>query len=191
MNHKATLVIATLTIGMITATVRADGISQQIGAFASYQDTEDIEESYGGGLKYVVMLEDIGPKLDCGLDARASWVVFDSDYPDQGMDFDIAAIELTALARYALHGDTKVYAGIGFGYYFFDDGEDVTEHVSLDADTGLYGLIGIEQRVAGNVSLFVEAKYLWLEAAVDGHSDGNDELDLSGLGGTIGISIAL
>ena len=191
MTNKIQLVVA-LMIGLATVVASADErISHQIGAFSSYQDTGGAEGADGAGLKYVFMLDEVAPKLDCGFDVRASWLVLDTDKLSGVDDLDIIPIEVTALARYSVCGRTELYGGLGLGYYFFDDGEDVVEYMNVDAETGFYGLSGIEVHITESVLLFLEVKYLWLEADIDGAAVDNNELDLSGYATGFGVAWTL
>ena len=190
MKNLTQSVIAALAIGMVAATTQAEGISHQIGGFATYQDTAEMAEWYGGGVKYVLMHEEVAPKLDCGFDIRASVLLFDMDYDDEETDLiGVTPIEVSLLARYALLEGSKVYAGAGAGYYFVDDDED--RNVEIDNGIGFHCILGYEQNITETISVFAEAKYLWLELDADFVHAGENEADLGGFGASFGVAFNL
>ena len=180
MNTPKCAVMTVAIVALMSASAVAATVSQQAGPLVAYQDTEDIEEGYGAGLKYVVMWENVAPKLACGLDIRAGWLTYDGDDNDYGMDLDVFPVELTALAGYEVFGGTRPYAGIGVGGYFFDADEDDAD---IDDDVGFYGVLGWDQGLTEQVSVFAEAKYLWLEPDANG-----EDLDLGGFGANVGVA---
>jgi len=161
----------------------AGEIVQQISPFASYQNTEDMDNGIGGGLKYVVTYGEVIPHLDAGLDVRASWLMFDGDDNDYRADLDMVPIELTFLAQYEVFAGCKPYLGVGVGYYIFDSDE-----IDIDDDLGCYGIVGWNQKVLEHLSVFAEAKYLLLEPDVNGGTPTAD-IDLSGVGANVGIAV--
>lgn len=170
---------------MVAATVLASAgamamnLSQQAGLYAAYQDTEDMKDGFGAGFKYVLMWNNVAPKLSCGVDIRAGWLTYDGDDNDYGADLDIVPVELSILAGYEVFNGARPYAGMGVGYYFFDAEGD---RLDMDDDVGFLGILGWDQRLTEQVSVFAEAKYLWLEP------DANDtDPDLGGFGADVGV----
>lgn len=73
---------------------------------------------------------------------------------------------------------TRPYVGGGIGYYFFDE-----DDADVDDEVGYYCVAGIDQSVGNGISVFAEAKYLWLEP----DSDFGD-VELDGFGANIGAA---
>ena len=113
------------------------------------------------------------------VDARASWVHFDDT------DIDMIPLEAAALLNFPLFWEHIVpYIGAGGGYYLFDgDGAD------LDDQVGFFPLAGLEIGLH-NVSILVEARWLFLETDVDnakGELRNITEADVDGFGANIGL----
>ena len=183
MNTRRSICTALMTIVLGVGLAQAGGISQRVGLFATYQDTEDMEDGYGAGLKYVILFQDVAPRLDCGIDVRTSWLTYDSDDNDFRADLDIIPVELLAVAGYKVADGTRLYTGAGAGYYFFDSDE-----IELDDDIGLVAMLGCDQRVTDMLSLFAEAKYLWLEPDVE-TSGAAADMDIGGIGANVGVAL--
>ncbi len=173
-------IIVTMLIVIVAGTAAAGGISQQAGPFVTYQNTEDMEDGYGVGLKYLKMIQDVVPKLDCGVDVRASWLTYDGDDNDFRADLDIIPLEVFALMRYDVLAGTRAYAGVGLGYYVFD-----SDYVDIDDDIGFSAMVGCDQRVSDILSVFADVRYLWLEPDVNAKAD----IDLGGVGANIGLAL--
>jgi hypothetical protein len=113
------------------------------------------------------------------VDGRASWIYFE--------DFEIHMIPLEAALRLnlPLFGERIIpYVGAGGGYYFFE-----ADDVDLDDDVGYFPLVGLEVGFR-SVAVFAEARWLFLEADVDGALDeleDLDEADVDGLGINVGL----
>ena len=174
-------IMEAMLILMIAGTAAAGGLSQQAGPFATCQNTEDMEDGYGVGLKYLVMFQDVKPKLDYGVDVRASWLTYDSDDNDFRADLDIIPLEVSTLVRYEILAGTRLYAGVGLGYYVFD-----SDDVDIDDDIGISAMVGYDKRVVDTLSVFAEVRHLWLEPDLNTGSD----IDLGGGGVNIGITLS-
>lgn len=182
MKTTTTVLMATVAI-VVAGLANAGEVAQQVAPFAAYQNTEDMDNGYGGGLKYAVTYDGLMPHLDVGVDVRAAWLTFSEDDNDYGVDLDMVPIELTFLARYEVLDGSKPYVGVGVGYYFFDSDE-----IDIDDELGCYGIVGWNQKVMEHLSVFAEAKYLLLEPDVNGVASTAD-IDLSGVGANIGIAM--
>lgn len=89
---------------------------------------------------------------------------------------DVVALPLEAglLAFLPLGESFCLYGGPGIGYYLFD-GEIRTEQgpwettysLDLDDEGGYYVLLGIRTELARNTAVFLEAKYTWVETALE------------------------
>jgi opacity protein-like surface antigen len=182
-KERVYMTLAAMLIVVAGSTAKADGCSQQAGPFATYQNTEDMEDGYGAGLKYVLMFQDVVPNLDCGIDVRTSWLTYDSDDNDFRADLDVIPIEVSAVARYEVLDGTRAYVGMGVGYYFIDSDE-----IEIDDEVGLSAMLGCDQRIVDKLSVFAEVRYLWLEPDLDIRGLDAD-VDLSGVGANVGLAL--
>jgi len=183
---QQTLVIMVVT-AMMTGLAAAQTLSQQAGAYASWLNADDLDDGFGVGLKYSLMVQDVAPalpKLGVGFDVRAGWLTFDGDDNDYGVDVDMFPIELTALVSYEVMDGAKPYAGLGVGYYFFDAD---SRWYDVDDEFGVYALLGWDQKVYEGLSVFAEAKYLWLEPDIKGPGRSKADLDVGGFGVNLGV----
>lgn len=169
--------------------------------FGSYLDTEDLEETVGGGVK-----AGFGDALQ--LELRATYLPdltedFESFVDDPGDDpgrftNDIEAIPLDVGVKYSFGYDQPVnfYVGGGGTYFLLD-----AERGEVDDEVGFYGVGGIEiARSTGGFGFFAEVIYRDVEAVVDrdpqDFRDLDDiefdrirkrDLDVGGLGANAGI----
>jgi hypothetical protein len=173
-------IMVTMLMVIVAGTAAAEGLSQQAGPFATYQNTQDMEDGYGVGVKYLKMFQDVVPKLDCGVDVRASWLAYDGDDNDFRADLDIIPLEVFALVRYEVLAGTRSYVGVGLGYYVFD-----SDYIDIDDDIGFSAMVGCDKRIVDTLSVFAEVRYLWLEPDVNTEAD----IDLEGVGANIGIAL--
>lgn len=169
--------------------------------FGSYLDTEDLEDTVGGGVKV-----GFGDALQ--LELRGTYLPdltedFESFAADPGEDpgrfsNDIEAIPLDVGLKYSFGHDQPVnfYLGGGGTYFFLD-----AERGEIDDEAGFYGVGGIEfARATGGFGFFAEVIYRQVEATVDrdpedfGDIDDIDftdllerDLDVGGIGANAGI----
>ncbi len=154
-----TLILMAVLVAAGTAGAQNSGA--EFGVFATYIDSDDLDEGVGGGAKL-----EFNPIDWLSIDARASWIMFDDP------DVDMIPLELAALVNIPL-ADEKIvpYAGVGGGYYIFDaDGFD------LDDEVGFFPLVGLEIGME-RVSFLVEARWLFLESDLDDAEDELGDLD--------------
>jgi opacity protein-like surface antigen len=189
------LSVAMLTLamtGIMSAVTQAAPVTQQAGAYASWLDSEDLDQGYGAGMKYSVMWRELVPSMPglmLGLDARIGWLTFDGEDNDFGVDVDVCPVELTFLAKHEIAewNHAAPYVGAGVGGYFFDVEDD--DALDMDDEVGFHVVAGWEQPVTDRVSLFAEARYLWLEPDIE-TSASDDELEVGGFGANVGVCIA-
>lgn len=175
---------ALLVAGWVVPSVHAgEGAIQQLGVFGAYQDAGDLDQGLGGGAHCTFLFLEVAPGLDLGFDARGTWLTFDGEDNDFQADVDMIPVEGSVVALYSIREGTRPFIGAGAGYYFFDSDE-----IDIDDEVGFFARAGLEQQLSANLSLFAEAKYLWLEPEVEGFS--GDEIDLNGLGANAGLSFS-
>lgn len=146
--------------------------------FGSYLDTEDLEETIGGGVKAgfggALQLELRGSYLP---DLTEDFESFADDPGDDPGDFtnDIEAIPLDVGVKYNFGADQPLnfYVGGGGTYFLLD-----AERGEIDDEVGFYGVVGVEfARSVGGVGFFAEAIYREVEATVNRDVDDFDDLD--------------
>lgn len=184
MKALKTKAMIAMIAAMISVSAMAGTFSQQAGPYASWLNAEDLDNGYGAGLKYNVMYEGVLPRLGLGLDVRGGWLMFEGDDNDYGTDLDMFPVEATALASYEVFDGAKPYAGVGIGGYFFDEDDDA---VDVDDELGFYVVLGWDQSIMKHLSVFAEAKYLWLEPEAKGPAGVEQDLDVGGFGANVGI----
>mgnify|MGYP000420909057 FL=1 len=165
-------------------------IEQQIGVFGAYQNTDDLDEGYGGGLRYAVFGNMAEPgsaspleSIDIGGDLRASWL---AGYEADGNDFetDIYPVQANLLVRPEFKNGLRPYAGGGIGYAWFDEDNGNTNY-ELDDEWTYSVLLGIDQEINEQFSMFVEGEYMWLQPDIENDSG---EADLDGFGVNVGVN---
>lgn len=134
------------------------------GLFGTFYDTEDVDQSVGGGIR---------TRLGW-LDLRASFLNdLTRDTEPERLDFELQAIPLEAgLAfNFLESGAWSPYAGGGASYMMLDSDE-----VEIDDEVGFYGVLGSDFGMRDNLNFMVEAIYRNMEAKVD-----RDPRNLSGI----------
>lgn len=195
------------------------------GILGTYQVPRDGDDGYGTLLRYQW---DLTPESKgAQLFAQGGYLdgFGESNYTagsgSLGMDVDleVAPLEFGVLYDIAMTKQGALYVGLGIGYYFIDnsmtikadpdsvpENADVGASISFADEFGAFALAGWEHDLAGNLSLFAEARYTYLDVDVDerwtiihpettsGMSDSkielrseSDEYDLGGLGATLGL----
>ena len=146
--------------------------------FGSYLDTEDLDQSVGGGVR-----AGFGNRFQ--LDLRATYFPdltedFESFVDDPGTDpgrfqNDVEAIPVDVGLKLNFNPDEgwNPYVGGGATYWFLD-----TERGEIDDEAGFYLAGGIElARATGGVGFFGEVIYRDVEATVNRDPDAFDDLD--------------
>jgi hypothetical protein len=184
---KKILVMA-IAIGLGVAAAYAGG---GLGVYGTFMDTEDMDSGFGGGLKFKFdVVQYVAAEL------RASYVTRFEENSDELDNLYMIPVEADLLFNLPL-GDSPVtiYAGGGGGYYilpeFETDGFGGKTDIDLEDTFGFFGIGGVELALAENVSLFAEAKYLFLEVDTltidDVEVGGDDAIDFSGISANAGI----
>lgn len=183
---KTSKILALFALVAILASGATAQTLQQGGLGASWMYSDDLDNGYGATAKYVLLYQDLAPRVAGGLDIRSGWTTFDGEDNDYDTDVDVYPVEITALLDYEVADGANPYVGVGAGYYFFD--VDDEGGYDVDDDYGVYGLVGWDQNINKQVSVFAEAKYLWLEPDVDGPYGFSDDIDAGGCGVTLGLN---
>ena len=142
---KRIAIVVVLCLGM-AATAQA---GNRVGAFGSYVDQEN-GSAYGGGVKYEWMADQ-----NFGAEARVSYLT------GEEADGNVIPLELGLVGQIPVE-KVFLYAGIGGGYYIYQDvapaigGWDVEEP---DPVLGFYLLGGIRYDLNESLTLFAEVKY--------------------------------
>lgn len=150
-------------------TVKAEMLGSELGAFYSYVDSEDLGIGHGLGAKLKLNVMEI-----LSIEGRASYMEFE--------DNDIEMIPLEAAAMFVLPlGNFRPYAGLGAGYYIFSgNGWDLSDEI------GYFPMVGLQLNIGSDLGLFAEGRWVFLESDIE---NSPNEVDVSGLGVNIGISL--
>ena len=195
---------------------------QSVGVLGAYQDAKDGDAGYGGLLRYQY---DVDPEAgSLRFFAQAGYLTgFGDDYQEssveEGVSFtirdeievDVMPLEIALLYDWPVADSTELYGGAGVGYYLTDSdidlrvesmgvGLDLSSWASFDTDDelGFFGLIGVEQVVVDQVTLFAELRYSYLEVRTrttlripdDPVESWSEDADLVGVGANIGVAVA-
>ena len=152
--------------------------ASDFAVFGSYQDTEDLEDTVGGGIKTnfgeVFQLELRATYLPDLTEDFASFVDDPGEDPGRFTN-DIEAIPLDAGLKYnfAPGAGVNPYVGGGGTYWLLD-----AERGEVDDEAGFYVEGGLEfSRAAGGMGFFAEAIYRDVEATVSRDPENFDDLD--------------
>lgn len=177
-----------VSLPLIGSAQAADGnfseFDQQVGVYGVYQDSDDLDEGYGGGLRYAAFTPVAKPKasllksIDIGADFRGEYI---TDLDSGPIDTDMYPLKANLLLRTQFQNGLSAYAGGGAGYVWFDEDDG-----DLDDDVTYQALVGLDQKITSRVSLFVEGEYMWLEADND---NGGGDMDMDGFGMNVGINV--
>jgi opacity protein-like surface antigen len=162
----------------------AMNIDQQVGIFGSYQDTDDLDEGYGVGLRYALFANVADPApdsvlkgIDIGGDVRGSWL---ADYDKNTFDTDMYPVQANLLVRTKFQNGFRPYTGCGVGYVWFDnDGKELDDEYSYSA------ILGFDQMITERLSFFIEGEYMWLKPD---YENGPGEAEMDGFRANAGIN---
>lgn len=157
-----------------------------IGVFASFWDTDQGDEAWGGGAK-----------VRAGIfEARATYyadVSADTNPKISGLDVSSIPIEVGLAYNFAPEFVFNPYVGAGVSYYFLD-----TDVGSIDDEFGWYAVVGGEFGMASGFSVLAELQYRWVEGSVSADAGDfedttitvgrNVDLDLSGIAVNLGVA---
>lgn len=160
------------------------------GLFASYWDPKDGDGAVGPGIKLSI---EMVPAIQMGL--RVSY--FDDIGKDRrGADVQLQAIPVEAdlVLNIPVMETSKLYAGLGLGYYMFDADVKLADGTKPDADAGdkvgYYFIAGAEMGVQEFAALFAEVKYTVVKADdIKVGVDGLDNGKLDGVGVNLGLMV--
>lgn len=175
--------VATLAFALVAQL----SFAGSLGLFGSYWDAKDADDAFGGGVKLKV---DMGQAVY--LELRGSYFQFeDKDGPLKATMDVIPAEAGLIFALVPAHQAFRPYIGGGVGYYFMEGelsgaGEKVT--LDIGDEIGYYAVAGAEFTVSQSISLFIEAKYTWLEIKKVEDLDADTKLD--GVGANAGLLIS-
>lgn len=179
-----------IVVGLaLVSTAKAEGgifssVEQQVGIYGLYQDSDDIEDAYGGGFRYAAFTPVARPmssfleSVDIGADFRGEYIL---DFDRGHIDTDMVPLKANLLLRTKFTNGLRAYAGGGVGYAWFDESDG-----RLGDDILYSALLGIDQEIGSNLSLFVEGEYMWLNPDDDlrgGH------VDMDGFGVNAGLNL--
>lgn len=142
---KRVVMIAVVCLGM--AAVAQAG--NRAGVFGSYVE-QDNSSGYGGGVKYEWMAEQ-----NYGVEARVSYLTGDDT------DGNVIPLEVGLVGQVPVE-KVFLYAGIGGGYYIYQDVAPMIggwDEEDPDPAFGFYVLGGIRYDLNENLTLFGEVKY--------------------------------
>lgn len=177
-------ILAVLIVGIATCScVFANGL----GGYGTYWQAKDSDDNaYGVGAKVRL---DVLPFIS--IEGRGNY------FPDFQYNewLKVNVKNLEALATVNLPTETvDLYAGGGAGYYWFEGtGTDGASDPNLDNKVGVFGVAGINIKVAASLVIFFEGKYTWVDANIDDaweHAKEQDEGKLDGPGASLGIMLA-
>lgn len=167
------------TLLVLGTFLSAASYATSLSFFASYWDTDRLDEAFGGGIGVGIP---IGPVVE--LDLRATYLEELTDDPIDGIFdddedvFEETSVELLPLdlgLRFNFHrvGVFNPYVGAGGTYYLLDvDGRGA----DIDDEVGYYGLVGARFGDDDGVGFFTELLYRKVQATVVG--DDPDDFDL-------------
>jgi hypothetical protein len=173
-NWLALVILGILLLG----TFRVAALDFSVGGYGSYFDADEAGDAYGGGA-----LVRMGILKLFAVDGRAGYF----DLPDS--DISLVPLEAAATFRLPLFKETLVpYAGVGVGYYLYDDSDEV----EIDDGVGFFPLLGLELRFGAKKqwALFGEARWLFISTDIESAGDDLLELDDEEIDG-VGVNLGL
>ena len=159
-----TLLFPTVVLAFLVVAAPAGAL----GAFAHWQNSEDMDSGFGFGVKHKFQ---IVPVLSA--EARAAWI----GYGSKGSLASLNMYPLEAIAKAKLG---LLYGGAGVGWYPFSG------DLSPKASVGGTILAGGEFTLFG-LGAFAEGRYLFLEADEDDSIGTKRKMD--GFGASLGVII--
>ena len=191
------LLLPMLVVALFLAAAPAS--ATDLSLFGSWMDTKDLDDSFGGGVKF-----DFTFGGTFGLEFRGTYYpelgktfgdLIDDDDPIFDLEVDGIPVDMGFILQFGPGKNFFISAG---GTYWFLD-SNVGE---IDDEVGWYAAAGFKTgNPAGGVGLFVEGIYRDVDGTVDtdlGDIDNIDDiddidaaehvgLDLSGVGANVGV----
>ncbi len=174
-----------LTLAVAIGFVTQAALGAGLGVFGSYWDPKDADSEIGFGARLSIPL---GP--DVSLDLRGRYFEFEESSNGGKATLEVIPIEAALIFQLAYQGPVYPYVGGGGGYYLFDlewEGPEGRVNPNVDDEFGWFVLGGLQLPLADNISLFGEAKYMWLkiERIAGFETTGDNRLD--GFGANVGL----
>ena len=172
--------IILLTVSALTAQ------AQWVGGYASYWDTEDFGDTYGGGFVGHWQVHEL-----IAVEGRGVWYR-DTSGPE-GEEIEPATLGIGPALTVAMNEKWTGYGSVVgtvfmFARDFLVDGEEVIDDDSADLGVTFTGGLRLERQ--SNWSLLAEAYYNTVTIDTKAVRDGeivDDEIDLDGFGVNLGI----
>lgn len=187
--------LAWVFFSLVGTAAYADG---GFSLYGSYWDTDDADETFGGGLTWTIPLGEV-----VGLDLRAAYYEELTSEPfenlldrDRVFEEGLEILPLELGVRFGL-GDSEVWSpfiGAGATYYLLD-----SERAEVKDEVGFYGSFGAAFGDKVGPRFFAEAVYRQAEGTLsfdpddlgdldDVDIDDNVDIDLSGFSVNVGIA---
>ncbi|HVS15741.1 MAG TPA: outer membrane beta-barrel protein [Thermoanaerobaculia bacterium] len=177
--------VGPLAIALFLLLAPAAGASGSFSLFASYWDTDDLDETFGGGLAFGVPLgERFALDLRAGYYERLKSGNFDELLDDLFDDdesifrensIEIIPVEVGLRYQFTPRERVNVYVGGGLGYYLL-----AADRGGVDDEVGGYGLLGAQLGNPDGLSFVVEGQYRKIEGSIrnrDGELGNRDIVD--------------
>ena len=192
------VLIALAAIALMAAPSWADG---GVGFFGTWADTQDADNTYGGG---GILEFDLSPHWEIQF-RGTRYVKFDTTFALPGdeflnegeeidpatrsQEFDTTVLEFGAAYNFIPQGAFEIFVGGGFSYWIFD--QEPPNSGEIKDEGGFYALVGAELTLTPNWGLFFEGMYRNVSATLKGDDLGfqpvNHELDMSGAAINVGL----
>ncbi len=170
---------------LITTLTAAQAGAGGLGIFASYWDPKDADDEIGFGAKLRFRA---APEF--ALELRGSYFEFEERDATTRKTLEVIPIEGALLYNLGQGQPTQFYVGGGIGYYLLDlewEGPTGTVRPSIDDEIGWFVVGGLEVGMSPNISLFIEAKYTWLDIDEIGGMETAQDDTLDGFGANAGL----
>lgn len=184
-----------------------------IGIGCQYWNAKDLDEFDADGMFGLNLILRIRPIKYLGIDLRiggeGAWegetIRVDGRRYDTDVVFGCVPAEAGLVLMLPVGDVVTLYGGGGVGYYYYDlDVESHThhrhsrwehddEHIKMEDDVGWYALVGLNFQLCPHFSVFVEGRYTDTATKFKHPEDyglsesENEDIDISGVGGQIGL----
>jgi len=169
---KTTLSAWIAAVAVCASALRATAADVSVGGFGSYLNTDDLGETWGGGLRVKYDLTEY-----VGFDVRGSFARIGD------ASISMFPVEGNLFLQLPIANRILPYGGFGVGYYFFDGGTP-----ELENHVGYGPLAGLEVRLSSSLAIFGEARWLFLETDIKSPA-GTGSVKLDGFGINAGIMV--